>query len=134
VRRTSDNGAGCAYSDPAVAWDSNLLALIPQIDACIERAPETRHVSYAGARDGATLVRLQGAERQVDCRVSSPFAGDVTVVEIAPRDENLVIAGESTAIFVRSPGENPGGECYEAPEVRDANGTLLGWMLDPEGC
>lgn len=112
----------------STAWDRDLIALMPQIDACIARSPQTRQVSYAGQRAGAVLVRLQGDEEAIDCQFSN------NVAQTRPRDMQLVIDGESAAIFVRGPGENPGGECYAAPEVRDAGGALLGWMLDPEGC
>lgn len=109
-------------------WDAHLLALLPQIDACIVASPDARWISYAGAHDGATLVRLSGETGAFDCRF------DKGAAVVTPRDETLRVDSENAAIFVRGPGENPGGECYEAPEVRGANGELLGWMLDPEGC
>lgn len=115
--------------DPASArsWDRNLIALLPQIDACLAKSPETRQISYAGANGGGTLVRMQG-DNPVDCRVSSGVA------TVGPRNESLTVPGDGEVIFMRGPGENPGGECYTAPEVRDASGAVLGWMLDPEGC
>jgi hypothetical protein len=114
---------------PSGAWDSELLTLLPEIDACIEAVPHARTVTYAKANgDGTTLVRLRGGEARIDCRV------DADNVSIRPRDDALQVAGEDDAIFVRGPGENPGGECYQAPEVRDAAGQVIGWMLDPEGC
>jgi hypothetical protein len=120
--------APAAGATTPTAWDRDLIALMPQIDACIARSPQTRQVSYAGRHDGAVLIRLQGDEEAIDCRISN------NVAETRPRDMQLAIEGERAALFVRGPGENPGGECYVAPEVRDANGALLGWMLDPEGC
>jgi hypothetical protein len=115
------------------AWDRDLLTLMPKIDRCIADARGPRQVSYAGDHNGITLVRLQG-EAPVDCRVSMQGVGAALVVDIRPRDEALVIDGEDAAIFVRGPGENPGGKCYAAPEIRDGDGVLLGWMLDPAGC
>lgn len=115
--------------DPASArsWDRNLIGLMPQIDACLAKSPGARQISYAGENGGVTLVRIQG-ENPVDCRVSNGLAS------ISPRNDTLNISGDGDALFVRGPGENPGGECYTAPEVRDASGRVLGWMLDPEGC
>jgi hypothetical protein len=108
-------------------WDRNLLALMPQIDACLAKSPSTREISFAGQYRGAFLVRMQG-ENAVDCTV----AGGVAT--IAPHNDALDVPGDGDALFVRGPGPNPGGDCYEAPEVRDANGAVLGWMLDTEGC
>jgi hypothetical protein len=125
---TTTNGRpadGCAL----VTWDRHLLELMPQIDACIAASPETNYVRYAGEHDGAVLVRLSGPTAEIDCRVSAGQA------QITPRDGALAVAGDGEALFVRgSGGPNPGGECFEAPEVRGANGELLGWMLDPQGC
>lgn len=119
---------GCA----SMRWDYQLIALMPQIDACIAQSPTTRMVSYAGeTAPGDVLVRLQGAEPMMDCRVRDGVAA-VTV-----RDETLPMPSEGDTLFVRAGadgGANPGGECYEAPEVRGANNELLGWKLDPLGC
>lgn len=120
---------GCA----AMRWDYQLIALMPQIDACIARAPETRWVTYAGEQDdGAVLVRFAADGAGFDCTVS--LGADPQVARFVPRDETLEVATEHAAIFARGPGDNPGGECYDAPEVRGADGALLGWMMDPMGC
>lgn len=116
---------GCAF----VRWDRDLTALLPAIDACIARAPDSRRVTYAARSHSGVFVRLNGFEA-IDCRVNADGSGANT----SPADANLQIAGDGDAIFVRAPGANPGGECYEAPEVRDASGALLGWMDDPLGC
>lgn len=118
---------GCA----APRWDSALFALLPQIDACLAASPETRTVRYAGERDGAALVRMEGASGQVDCAVTLGAAPSANVLA---RNEAISVASEGDAIFVRGPGANPGGECYAAPEVRDTSGALVGWWLDPQGC
>ena len=116
---------GCAL----VRWDHHLLELMPQIDACIAASPETRWVSYAGRTgDDDVTMRLQGNQRSVQCVVRGQRA------TVSPTPENARIAGDAEALFVRGPGENPGGECYEAPEVRSASGEMLGWMMDPQGC
>jgi hypothetical protein len=110
-------------------WDHNLLALIPEIDACIATSPHNRTVTFAGRYRGALLVRLEGDDDAgVDCSIVHGH------LQTAPRDAALEIAGDGRAVFIRGPGENPGGDCYIAPEVRDAHGRLLGWMIDPEGC
>mgnify|MGYP002788753536 FL=1 len=119
---------GCA----AMRWDHQLIALMPQIDACIARSPETRWVNYAGVQaDGNMLVRLSAGDA-FDCTVTPGMTPEV--MSFGPRSETLTVATEGAAIFVRGPGENPGGECYEAPEVRSADGEVLGWMMDPMGC
>jgi hypothetical protein len=123
-----DVHTGCA----AMRWDYQLIALMPQIDACIRDARGARWITFAGQQNDATFVRLQRNEISFDCRVSS-YRG-ATVIDLRPRDESVTAATEGAAIFVRAPGENPGGECYEAPEVRGVNNELLGWMLDPMGC
>lgn len=113
--------------DPASAhsWDRNLIALMPQIDACRAQAPYLGVVSYAGRDEEGVLVVMHG-EEIFDCHVSNRR------VHIAPHTSHP--PGDGDAEFVRAPGPNPGGECYTAPEVHDANGNVLGWMLDPEGC
>jgi hypothetical protein len=117
---------GCAF----VRWDHHLVELLPQIDACIAASPETRTVSYAGrSGEDEVTVYLQGGVVFVECKVRS---GQTTVT---PAPDPVPIAGVGEALFVRgSSGANPGGECFEAPEVRSASGELLGWMLDPMGC
>jgi hypothetical protein len=117
---------GCAF----VRWDHQLIELIPQIDACIAASPSTRMVSYAArGGDDEVIVYLQGGPVFVECKVRG---GQATV---APAPDPSPIAGVGEALFVRgSSGENPGGECFEAPEVRNGSGELLGWMLDPMGC
>ena len=116
---------GCA----AERWDTHLLELMPQIDACIAAAPEARRVSYAGLRGDGHLVRLWSESGGIDCSV-----GANGVAQIALRDDITRIGGENEAVFVRAPGVDPGGECFEAPQVRSASGELLGWMDDPHGC
>jgi hypothetical protein len=111
-------------------WDERLTDMLPAIDACIAKAPENRTVTYAAPDHAGLLVRIDGEEGELDCRVDA----DGSNARISRSDPELIVAGDGEAIFVRGPGENPGGECYEAPEVRDASGGLLGWMLDPAGC
>jgi hypothetical protein len=128
VTHVNDRHEGCA----AMRWDHQLVALMPQIDACIARSPETRWVNYAGVQaDGNMLVRLSGGDA-FDCTVAPGNAPEV--ISFGARSETLRVATEGAAIFVRGPGENPGGLCYEAPEMRSASGELLGWMMDPMGC
>ncbi len=122
---------GCA----AMRWDSRLDELIDEIDACIAAAPALRTVTYAGdLPDGSTLVRVRAGEDLQDCHVVRGAARH------SPRDESVVVATENAAILLRArPGEtqNPGGECYEAPEALVYSGHsrgMVGWMLDPMGC
>jgi len=118
---------GCA----AMRWDHQLVALLPQIDACVAASPQTRVVRYAGANGTRVLVRLEGENGQVDCNAD---AGAAPRAEIVARQDDIFAPTEGDAIFMRGPGENPGGECYTAPEVRGADGEVIGWMLDPYGC
>lgn len=124
-----------AIVEPAsAAWETRLTQMLPYIDACIEASPQTRWVSYAGLlNDQEVAVRLGGAVGEFLCTVptADPSGANAALV---PDDEELAFEGEGSAIFVRGPGENPGGECYEAPEVRNADGELIGWMADPHGC
>jgi len=125
---TASPSKPAATSTQSSAWDRNLLALLPQIDACIAKQPDAREITYAGERDGGVLVRLSSPQNNFDCNVRAGSA------QVSRRNESLNIDGENAAIFIRGPGENPGGECYQAPEVHDASGALVGWMVDPEGC
>lgn len=116
----------------ASGWDARLTEMLPYIDACIAFAPDTRWVSYAGQHgDGQVLVRLLGDGGGYDCTAPD---GAPAATRSTPRVETLEVDGERSAIFVRGPGENPGGECYDAEEVRSNAGELLGWWADPEGC
>jgi hypothetical protein len=116
---------GCAVE----RWDAHLMGFLPRIDACLSASPGTRRVIYAGDGGDGFLVRMQDdTGAYADCRLGPDGP------RVAPRDETRRYASEGDAIFVRAPGENPGGECFEAPEVRDESGALLGWMDDPLGC
>lgn len=126
--------ATASIAAPPLAWETRLTEMLPYIDACIAKSPQTRTVSYAGPLDEeSVVVRLGGAAGEFQCTV--PMADPVASNAVIFRDdETVAFEGEGSALFVRGPGDNPGGECYAAPEVRDANGDLIGWMLDPEGC
>jgi hypothetical protein len=100
---------------------------LPLIDACLALSPETRTVTINPASN--LSLRLSGQSGSFDCVVpnDAPEPANATVLpalDDAPADAIL---------FVRGPGENPGGECYTAPEVRHG-GEVIGWLLDPEGC
>lgn len=127
--RTAPRGRAPLDGCAAMRWDYQLMALMPQIDACLAQAPDMRTVVYAGeSAPGETIVRMQGAGSRAECRVRGESASLVMLGGEPP------LPSEGAALFVRAPGENPGGECYAAPEVRDAAGRLLGWMADPQGC
>jgi hypothetical protein len=117
-----------------VVWETRLSEMLPYIDACIAKSPETRYVNYAGLLDDERVaVRLGGASGQFLCTVltADPTAANAV---IEPDDETTAFEGEGSATFVRGPGENPGGECYEAEEVLNADGEVIGWWADPHGC
>ncbi|ANP46616.1 hypothetical protein [Candidatus Viadribacter manganicus] len=112
-------------------WDTHLLELMPYIDACIAKSPETRWVTYARHSGSNVNVRMRGDGGEQDCVAS--FANPQSAVS-QQRNEDSRVPGEGVAIFVRAPGAQPGGECYDAPEVRSASGELIGWKADPMGC
>lgn len=115
-------------------WETRLTEMLPYIDACIAKSPETSWVAYAGMlNEQEVAVRLGGAPGQFVCTVpmANPIAANAAIV---PDDETVSFEGEGSAIFVRGPGANPGGECYQAQEVRNADGELIGWWADPDGC
>lgn len=119
---------GCAYR----SWGQDILAAIPIIDACLALDANRPPISYAAATaKDAGYVILSGSDEH-------PLQGCVVTggkAVLAPfPDDSAEPPGTNAEIFVRGPGENPGGECYEAPEVKDADGKLLGWWLDPMGC
>lgn len=114
-------------------WEAHLTEMLPFIDACIARSPDTRTISFAAPTGEALVtVRLSGPNGDIDCTVPGDDPTPTNVV-IAPRRAEWQPSGEG-AFFVRGPGDNPGGECYEAPEARAPDGELIGWWLDPEGC
>lgn len=122
-----------AESSP-LAWETRLTEMLPYIDACIARSPQTRWVSYAGLLDDeSVVVRIGGQAGELMCTVPTADPTPANAV-IVMDDETVAFEGEGSAILVRGPGENPGGECYEAPEVRNTDGELIGWWADPHGC
>lgn len=105
-----------------------IIERLPLIDACLALLPDQRSVIIdPGLR---ASLRLGGETGPVDC-VLADASDDPANATILPALEDLPA---DAVHFIRGPGENPGGECYEAPEVRGADGELLGWVLDPEGC
>ncbi|BCW89654.1 hypothetical protein sos41_28200 [Alphaproteobacteria bacterium SO-S41] len=119
---------GCAYR----SWGQDVVAAIPIIDACLALDATKPPISFAAATaPDAGYVMLSGSDDHPlqGCVV----AGGKATLTPATADD-IEPPGTNAEIFVRGPGENPGGECYEAPEVKDANGKLLGWWLDPMGC
>lgn len=125
--RGHDAVTGCGIE----RWDTHLMELMPYIDACIAKSPETRWVGYARRDRGSVTVRMRGENGDQDCVAAY---GNPQSATSQQRSESLRVPGEAVAIFVRGPGAQPGGECYDAPEVRNASGELIGWMADPMGC
>jgi hypothetical protein len=107
---------------------AQILSRLPLIDACLSLSPAARTVTIDP--DSTTSVRLSGETGSVDCAIPED-AADPSAASILPA---LNDPPANPILFVRAPGENPGGECYEAPEVLSDSGELLGWTLDPEGC
>lgn len=115
--------SGPQYENPQAIVDR-----LPLIDACLALAPDRRVVTINPASD--ITIRLSGEAGDLDCAVPDDDP-DPSRATVLPALNDLP---EDAIIFVRAPGENPGGECYVAPEVRNEAGELLGWTLDPAGC
>ncbi len=115
--------SGPQYENPEAIIDR-----LPLIDACLALAPDRRVVTINPASD--ITLRLSSEAGDLDCAVpdDDPDPARATVLPA------LNDPPADAILFVRAPGENPGGECYAAPEVRNEAGELLGWTLDPEGC
>lgn len=115
-------------SGPQYENSQAIVDRLPLIDACLALAPERRIVTINPASD--ITLRLSGEAGDLDCAVpdDDPDPARATVLPA------LNDPPADAILFVRAPGENPGGECYAAPEVRNEAGELLGWTLDPEGC
>jgi uncharacterized membrane protein len=118
---------GCAYQ----RWDNDLLALLPQIDACLAAAKAKGPVSLATRTNAGVIVRLPADEGVFECafRLDSVEPGSAGLLTDA-----VPMVSERDPLFFRAPGENPGGECFEAPEVRAADGSLVGWTMADEDC
>jgi hypothetical protein len=97
---------------------------MPAIQACAAKARPASAVTFAEPlADGGVFVALEAPEQDPqDCAVDASGAVTVVDAERPPR------ASERDPLFYLAPGENPGGECYKAQEVRDAQGNLLGWI------
>lgn len=120
--------AAPAPSAPQAENAQAIIDRLPLIDACLALAPDRRVVTVDPQSE--TSLRLAGDAGELDC----VFPQDAVRPESAVIVPALNDVSTDAILFVRAPGENPGGECYQAPEVRNAEGELLGWTLDPEGC
>ena len=116
---------GCAL----VRWDRDLMALLPMIDACLSQTTEPMQITFARHEANGVFVRLEQDSEFFDCH--APNGAKPTITSADPNDR---IAGDNEIIFVRAPGDNPGGECYQAPEVRSPDGTLIGWWDERQEC
>lgn len=121
-------GQTSAPAEPPSPQAQAVIDRLPLIDACLALAPD-RHVVTINPSSTITL-RLSGEAGDVDCVIPDDARDPANATVLPALDEPPADA----ILFVRAPGENPGGECYTAPEVHAANGELLGWTLDPEGC
>lgn len=118
---------GCAYP----RWDNDLIALLPQIDACLAAARSKGPVSLAARTNAGAIVRVLDDGGTFQCA----FPGEATKPGKAGRlDDAEPMVSERDPLFYRAPGENPGGECFEAPEVRGNDGSLIGWTMADEDC
>lgn len=120
---TSPPPSGPQYENPQAIVDR-----LPLIDACLALAPDRRVVTINPSSD--ITLRLSGEAGDLDCAVPDDDPDPARAAVLPALNDPPADA----ILFVRAPGENPGGECYVAPEVRNDAGELLGWTLDPTGC
>lgn len=118
---------GCGYRP----WGQDILTALPIIDACMKSdSAEAHAILYAAASAPDTGFLLMPAG-DGDTHACTVKGGEVTA---GSHVGDATPAGTGAEMFIRGPGENPGGECYEASEVKDADGNVVGWWFDPEGC
>lgn len=91
---------------------AEVVSRLPFIDACLALSPEARTVTIN--RDSNFSVQLTGENGTFDCVVPEDAPDSSNAAILPALDEPPAGA----IVFVRAPGANPGGECYEAPEVR----------------
>ncbi|MBU6406332.1 MAG: hypothetical protein KGS44_04215 [Alphaproteobacteria bacterium] len=119
--------SGCLYRP----WASQIVALEPQVSACLGVSPDSALSYLRGNDDGGAFMRVRGSTgAETDCTM----VGGGTAPQTMPANPSQRYPGEMDVLFYPAPGEQPGGECYAAPEVRDASGRVLGWLADPNGC
>jgi uncharacterized membrane protein len=118
---------GCLYRP----WTTHIVALLPAVRSCLRLSPGEASVSYLrNDGEGAAFMRIVGETgAELDCTLVAGGSNPQTMPANPVR-----YAGERDALFFPAPGQNPGGECYAAPEVKDANGAVVGWLADPAGC
>jgi uncharacterized membrane protein len=134
------NLKGCGYR----SWGQDVVAAMPVIDACYAAGafankppevspPPVAFAAASGPRDGYVL--FFGQEEDVPYTECAVTGGTATLgafkSEAGP-------PGTAREIFVRKTGVagevQPGGQCYDAGEVKSEAGEMLGWWMDPMGC
>jgi hypothetical protein len=121
---------GCGY----LRWDNDIQTLIPAIDACLAKAKVKGPVTWAKRESDSAMVRVEGRNTNTTMCQVDLTGGKAAIVKARDVSQAAPELGERDPIFYRAPAENPGGECYEAPSVKDANGKHLGWIDGDEGC
>jgi hypothetical protein len=134
------NLKGCGFR----SWGQDVVSAMPVIDACRTSAdfpgtpsgaitPPVAFAAASGPKDGYALFLGQTEEtRYIECVVADG------TVSLGPFKGEAGPAGTEREIFVRKTGlageVQPGGQCYEAEEVKSEAGEVLGWWMDPLGC
>ncbi|MCC6920660.1 MAG: hypothetical protein IT548_15795 [Alphaproteobacteria bacterium] len=127
VKTVNRTYTGCAYP----RWDNDLLTLLPQIDSCLAAAKSKGPVTLATRTNAGVIVRVMVDDGTFECA----FPGDSTRPgKAAVATDAAPMVSERDPLFYRAPGENPGGECFDAPEIRSADGKLIGWTMADEDC
>ncbi len=118
---------GCAYE----LWTNHLLELLPQIDICLKEAKSRGAVLIAARSEGMTTVRIGKEDTIFQCTIPD---GAAKPEKAGLVNDSIPLLAEGNPMFFRAPGKNPGGECFDAPEVHDDKGNLIGWTMVNEDC
>jgi uncharacterized membrane protein len=131
---------GCGYRP----WGQDVAAAMPVIDSCfaegkfLNAPPETIppvvfYAAASGPQDGYVL--LSGPSEDVRYRECAVTSGKAVLKDY---QGDAPPPGTEREIFVRKTGiageMQPGGQCYDAEEVKSEAGEVLGWWMDPLGC
>jgi uncharacterized membrane protein len=115
---------GCAFRP----WRDDVRAFIPAIDACMAKAPVRMPVTHVAQDGKSQRVRLtaSGPEERYDC----VYENGIAKLARATRE----LPGDRQVMFVRAPGEDPGGACAASTPVTNEKGEMLGWIVPNEPC
>lgn len=129
--RPDDPGLPIARLDdkPAQDWSHQLLALMPAIRLCLERAPQDARtvITARTLDDGLIGVRLvNNAYQRYECVVDPQTARVARFGSLPPGSPSL--PGEGMPLYRPASGEQPDAGCYDRERVVAEDGSLLGYL------